>query len=378
MRGRGANTALAGLALGLTAAVLVVSCVSVPPVHQQAANPADPYFLTNKYLADLRNGSNAERTKAAWELGEPHVKRTPEVVPALIQALKDPYPSVRANAAGALSGIGAAARPAESALREALGDPYGNTVLNAARALRGLNVPKQELIPPVRRTLSDEKDTTRVAAVRLLRKMGVRDDELLAVLADVLAGSDQKAQLDAFKELNHRRLKPVPKKISGPAIDLLKTPNDPVRMQAAIYLGNSYIPIPEAKQPLIDTLDDPSPFVVRFTARAVGNYGKSAQGAVPKLVDILEHHPDDDTRGEACQALGHIGVPRQKIARILVEVLSTDPGPRARRGAAAGLRTLKHRDAAVLEALKRAAAQDEDSSVRTLSEITYGQLKGKP
>lgn len=364
------------LALGLMTVVFLISCKSMTSIQGQTLNPKDPNYLTKKYLADLKNGNNSQRTKAAWELGASHMKRIPEVVPALIRALNDHYPKVRANAAGALSRIGEEARPAESALRQSLTDSYGKTVLNAAIALRRLKVPDKELIPAVRKVLYDQKGTTRVRAARMLRKMREKDEEIITVLAEVLTDSDEQARFDALGELNKRELKPIPKKVSVPVIGLLKDYSEKVRSQAALYLGNSYIPIPEARDPLIEALDDGSSLVVKYAARALGNYGKSAKGAVSKLYMILETHPDDHARGEACEALGHIGVPRKEIAHRLVKVLSSDPGPRARKGAASGLRDLKYRDAMVLDALKKASTQDANSSVRTISEITYEQLKG--
>ncbi len=364
------------LSFCLITAVFLVCYESIPAAGQRL-NPKDPFYLTKKYLADLKSGNNSRKTKAAWELGKSYTKRTPEVVPALIHALNDPYPSVRSNAAGALANIGKEARPAKNALRQSLKDSYGQTVLNAAIALRRLNVPDTNLVSHVRKVLSDEKDTTRVRAVRLLRKMGIKDNKTLAVLAEVITDSHEQAQLDALKELNKRKLRPVPKKISSLVINLLTNSSQKVRMKAALYLGNNHISIPEAKKPLINTLDDNSDLVVKFAARAVGSYGKSAKSAVPKLYVIIDTHPNDDTRGEACKALAHIGIPPKEIARILVKVLSSDKGPKARQGAAYGLRDLKYKNTMVLNALKKASVQDTNSSVRTISKIAYGQLRGK-
>ncbi|MCG6892036.1 MAG: HEAT repeat domain-containing protein [Desulfobacteraceae bacterium] len=364
-------------AIVLAVAILTTACMNINEIQQQALAPPNPNQLTQNYLAALKTGDNGQRTEAAWELGKPYVHRTPEVVPALIQALKDPYPKVRANAAGALSRIGEEALPARDALHEALGDTYGNTVLNAAVALRRLNTPKESLIPAVRKTLYDQPGSTRVGAARLLRQWGVKDKETLDVLVDVLADSREQARLDAMAELSERKLKPVPKTISTPVIGLLTDPSEKVRMQAAIFLGNSYIPIPAAKEPLIAALDDPSDHVVKFVVRALGNYGPSAKSAVPRLYAIVDRHPDDSVRGETCEALAHIGDPKKEIAYRLVKVLGNDPGADARSGAATGLRDLRYRDAVVLDALKTAAEGDKNSLVRTAASIAYGQLKGK-
>jgi len=361
----------------LAVTTMLISCIVPSTTQVRTKEAKDPHYLTNKYLKDLKQGNNAERTEAAWKLGETYIKRTPEVVPALTEALKDPYPKVRSNAAGALSRIGEEARPAESALRESLYDPYGQAVLNAARALRSLKVPDTELIPAVRKVLNDKQGTTRVDAVRLSRVMGLKNREVIPTLASVLSDPVAQARKDAIKMLNEMKLKPVPKDVAGSVIELLKDSDEEVRWLAALFLGNAYIPIPAAKAPLIDALDDPSNSVVGYAARALGAYGKSAKNVVPKLIDILNTNTDESTRAEVCDALGRIGSPREKIADVLVEVLSSDPGPRARYRAASGLRDLKYKDKAVMNALKKAAAQDVDTSVRTISSITYKQLGGK-
>ena len=357
----------------LAVTMMLVSCV----VPQRRGDAKDPYRLTHKYLKELKQGNNAQRTEAAWKLGESWMKRTPEVVPALIEALKDPYPKVRANAAGALSRIGEAARPALSALRDALNDTYGQTVLNAAIALSRLKIPDKELIPAVRRVLNDKKGTSRVDAVRLLRKMGIRNREVIPVLVSVLSDPVAQARKDALEELNKMKLKPIPKKVAGPVIGLLKDSDEEVRQHSALFLGNSYIPIPEAKYPLIDALNDPSDTVIGFAARALGAYGKSAKGVVPRLFEVLNTNSDEGTRENVCEALAGIGSPKKKIAYLLVNVLSLDPSPRVRKGAASALRDLKYKDKTVMDALKKAATQDTDTSVRTISSITFRQLGGE-
>ena len=173
----------------LAVATMLISCVVPSATQVRTKEAKDPHYLTNKYLKDLKQGNNSERTEAAWKLGDSWMKRTPEVVPALTEALKDPYPKVRSNAAGALSRIGEEARPAESALRATLNDPYGQAVLNAARAFRSLKVPDEELIPVVRKVLNDKKGTTRMDAVRLLRTMGLKNREVIPTISVGAIGS---------------------------------------------------------------------------------------------------------------------------------------------------------------------------------------------
>jgi len=225
--------------------------------------------------------------------------------------------------------------------------------------------------------INDKDGSTRVDAVELLQNMGIPKQEVIPTLVAVLSDPVVQARKDALRALTMMKLKPVPKKVSGPVIGLLKDGDEVVRWSAALFLGNSYIPIPEARNPLIDALNDPFNTVVGYAAKALGAYGKSSKNVVPKLIDILDTNPDEGTRADVCEALGRIGSPREKIADVLVEVLSSDPSHRARYGAASALRDLKYKNKAVMDALKKAAAQDADTSVRTISSITYKQLGGK-
>ncbi len=365
------------LAMTLAVMMLFSSCITPGSRQRLAKETNDPFYVTHQTLDQLKNGNKSERTRAARKLGETWMKRTPEVVPALTNALKDPCPQVRANAAGALSRIGEDARPAMSALNKVLGDAYGPVVLNAALALRHLKVPDRDLIPAVRKVLHDEKGTLRVAAVQLLRAMGVSKKEVIPVLVSVLSDPDPKARKKALEVLNKMKLKPMPKKITGPVIRLLKDIDEEVRWRAALFLGNRYIPIPEARVPLTDALNDSSNMVIRFSARALGVYGKSARNVVPKLIGILNTNPDERTRANVCEALGRIGSPGKKIAHVLVHVLSSDPGAEARYGAVSALRDLKYKDKIVMNALKKASSADVETSVRTIASITYRQLGGK-
>jgi len=66
--------------------------------------------------------------------------------------------------------------------------------------------------------------------------------------------------------------------------------------------------------------------------------------AVPKLFRILNTTRDEHTKINICEALGRIGSPKEKIADVLVGVLSSDPSSRARVAAACALRDLQNKE----------------------------------
>jgi len=265
--------------------MLLVSCVTIDMTKMPQADK-EPDRLTKKYIKELKYGNAKQRMEACWKLGKAPVNRFPEIIPLLIEALKDPHPKVRANAAGGLSQLGLEASVAKSALMEALNDVYGRVVLNAAIALRNMDTPNSQIIPAVRRVLNDQKGTFRVGAASQLRKMGIKDKEVMPVFMSVLSDSDVKARRSAMKEL--LKIRYLPRSTLPNIIYAIRDPDLSVRLQAIILLQHNYgKPPKEALNPLIEVLYDPSDTVVGHAADALGGYGKSAQKAVPKLLSLI-------------------------------------------------------------------------------------------
>lgn len=346
----------------LAISMLLVSCISVD-MSKVSEVDRDPDRLTRKYIKELRHGNGVQRMKAAWELGKAPVKRFPEIIPLLVETLKDPHPKVRANAAGALSKLGMEATAAKSALKEALNDPYGRVVNNSAIALSKMGTPYDQLIPAVRRVLNDQNGTFRVDAVSQLRTMGISDKEVMPVLISVLSDPDVKARKRAMKELAEIRY--LPRSTIPYIIAALKDQDEIVRFKAVLLLHHNYgKPPAEALHPLIEALYDPSDAVVRFSIGALGVYGKAAKKAVPKLLEILETGPDDQVRTETAETLGEIGTPKKKIAPALVQVLSSDPHWVVRLRAADALGKLGYKDQLVITTLKKAATHGENPAIK--------------
>ena len=346
---------MAGLLVILLAAGMVWS----------APATAKTEALTKRYLKLLQSGTNSQRTDAAWMLGKSYMVRTPEVIPALIRALQDPYPAVRANAAAALSKIGPPAKEAIPELKATLNDPHGRAVINAAIALRQMGVSTKELMPAVRKVLDYEDGVHRVAAISLLRSWGISDREMTPHLAKVLTDPNQKARERAIREFIEIRC------IEGPALDrviaALGDPYEKVRLFAAIVLRqNCGRPVKQAVAPLILLLDDSSAEVQGSAVNALGEYKALAQPAVPKLLAILKSGAEDNLVKSTCRALGAIGGPQKKeIGLALVGILSSHPQWPVRMDAGFGLRYLQSKDPAVVAALKKASQEDEVKGVRT-------------
>jgi len=146
------------LTLGsLATALLLLACGSKP-------KPPDPTALVEKLKSPDQGVSGA----AALELigvGEP-------AVPALVELLRDPDPSHRANAARTFWAMGARAGSAAPALGEALADSDSAVRVGAAMALANMGPPAAPAIPALVKGLRDPNGEVRQWAARALGGIG--------------------------------------------------------------------------------------------------------------------------------------------------------------------------------------------------------------
>ena len=160
------------------------------------------------------------RSAAATALGEigPDAK---DAVPALVEALKDENINVRRYAAGALGQIGSNAKEAVSALVQALKDNndgvrrYEETWLHPKKedgpsrlrrsiveALGRIGPEAKEAVPLIVRSLKDDYDpNVRVAAVEALGEIGSEATEAVPALVEALEDYDSEVGQRAAKAL---------------------------------------------------------------------------------------------------------------------------------------------------------------------------------
>lgn len=82
-------------------------------------------------------------------------------------------------------------------------------------------------------------------------------------------------------------------------------------------------------------------------------------------------------REESCEALEKIGLPAKDIAHTLAKVLLFNREPSVRSAAARGLQTLRYKDETVISTLKKAAANDSNSTVRAVASTALIFIKRK-
>ncbi len=115
-------------------------CLLILLASAVGCHKADPPLAHGKpvgeWIAALHSPNEPERQQAVRVLGNVG-EIDPAVVPALTEALGDREAGVRSEAVLALSKIGPAARPAETALAAAAqNDPHPTVRRQAARALQ--------------------------------------------------------------------------------------------------------------------------------------------------------------------------------------------------------------------------------------------------
>ncbi len=282
---------------------------------------------TTALVAILRDDPTAHRRAwAAWTAGEHELAACAE---ALLKALKDPEPSVRARAIGALAILGDA-RAEAPLLKLVVHDPDATTRERASEALVALAAP---------RTAKGSPDAS-------IRKLG---------------SSDVFARLEAVKELE--RLKDA--RAVGPLLELLGEERDLELRKGAISALASIrdeIAVPRlieiARADVVD--------VRRF---AIGALATLDDGRAQEPLLALTRDPDGSIRKFTLRALAFLARPGTLAA--LTAALG-DPVPEVRSEAAQGLARLGDRAAA--DPIARRIGVEGDASLKSFLLATLGNL----
>jgi len=259
-----------------------VGCVIAPTKEDIARN----------HVKELKSNDAEVRRKAALELGKLGVHET---VPALAEALKDPNPRVRRNAAYSLSQFKERARPAMQALKAAIEvETNSDAILNMAHALDVLKVSRKEMVSPLRRvvqgTASPNELRFRYRAALFL--YGSVDDAGVFPIFFEAIGTEVENSFDTRPgELIFEILEKQDRRFIPPLLEALKQANPAQRAAAAVYL-TYYIPAAKEVQPaLIAAMVDPYPEVRAGAAnglRILGNQQPLSKEAVQQLIKALK------------------------------------------------------------------------------------------
>ncbi len=309
-------------------------------------------------IADLKSSSAETRRAAATQLGKiPQMMkappRMPDAVAALIEALKDSDPAVRASAAEALGWVGgtrfggeeedraAAAKAEVPAIHSLLNDPTPAVRVKAVNALVMIERDAKAAALAVARMTKDPAASVRTAAVLGVRHIPLpRGPEAFRLVVPVLKDADADVRIAAIDALVWigRQKDGVMPALTG----MLRDPEPRVQRAAASQLTSQAVFDPNRPDPAVSAVptlmelardkDYPSRAAV---VAALGRIGPDADVAVPVLTAALK---DTDARLAAAGAILQYGAKAKAAVPALRELAKAGVGAEGGAVAAALLR----------------------------------------
>ncbi|MDX1437772.1 MAG: Npt1/Npt2 family nucleotide transporter, partial [Anaerolineales bacterium] len=226
----------------------------------------------------------------------------PEVRDAMVEALDDEDPQVRASLLRSLALSDST--PALLDVLACLDDPDGPVRREALLALQKLAGYPRGLTLQVLPMLEDEDTSVRSAAAGVLLDMG-EVDIAQATIQEMLESPEDLTRMEAYQAMRHwHEGNPV---IKGLLVQGLDDPSNSVRRAAALSLAESAGQ--DVLVPLVHLLGDEDPTVRGAAARALGEIGEPA---VEPVLDALSHPQTEDGALLALEGLS-VGDERERI-----------------------------------------------------------------
>jgi HEAT repeat protein len=272
--------------------------------------------------------------------------RAKEMVPALIELLKEKDERLRIPAAGFLGQFGREARAALPALQEALKDEKSNVVANAAFLLCEFGTLARPAVPALLELLKHKNADVRVTAAKALCQIdGKAATPAVPVLLIVVQHNDF-----FERQLGRDALLRLPKELLVQALlDGLKSKDPHIRKGAVEFLSSEasglgaagHVAIPALIEALKheDTYsravmalhwmrDAATPALIEALKEKNTRNGAAAvlmftPKAVPDLVKLLQSE-DVELRIKSAEILGWIGAPAKEAVPALVEALKEE------------------------------------------------------
>jgi len=243
------------------------------------------------------------------------------------------------RAGGVLSQLG---EPGIRALVRGLGDSDTTLAFNAAAALDLAGEEVIDATPELLPLLADSRVQVRANAVGLVRLDGTTREAAIAAMARALNDNES-----VVREAAANRLSSLGRDSRPLVPSLIKALHDPVarvRREAALALGRSETLDNAAVAALSNVLlKDADASVREGAARALGWLSAGAVLGVPALIASLGDR-SESVRGEAVEALGHIGadgaMERRDTILAALSATLTDRDAQVRSAAANALREI--------------------------------------
>ena len=343
-------------------------------IHE-VGNGDDP-LLVDALVRMLKSKNGDQRARAVGALES--LKPPPKgVVPALVDAMKDPHPVVRRIACDALGRYhGSEGETALQALLAAMGDRDFWVRINAGRSLASRGEAAAEAIPPIIRLLRTEDRNLRSQAAEILGKFG--PSARVASAALLVALDDEKDHVRKSVEKALNAVSPIESKTADEALEALRQGDISRRLAAVCDLvrpgstARQEIPPKALVEALRMALGDPAPDVRATAAAALGRLGRQAEEAAPALLAAMKEETPE-VRILSATSLGRVAPGDEKAIETLGLALTGDPDVDVRNAAASGLGAMGPQAAAAAPVMIR-ALNDRDGTVRVHVIVALGRI----
>jgi HEAT repeat protein len=224
------------------------------------------------------------RVAAAEALGRLSLSSLLEqTIPWLNGMLKDPLPSVRMAALGALRQLGEAAKEAMPSILQTLRDKEEEVQQEALRALAQMGkTAVTPALPDVTRLLQHKSWLTRSLAAYVLERWGSDASVVVGLLADALADPEMAVRLAVAKALAAQGQSSMALLQKG----LQHT--SPQARRAAVFGLRLLLPSAQAVQGLASALRDKDPETLESAIIALAEAKEAATPAVSALIPFLD------------------------------------------------------------------------------------------
>jgi HEAT repeat protein/lysophospholipase L1-like esterase len=313
-------------------------CLDLLPAFQMAGASA---FLDYDHLSPVGAVLTVDSIRASDLLpsgpSDTEILRTrlgpsQAVVAALVEALSDTDPVMRAAAAYGLTSIGPAASAAAPRLAAALRADGAEAVRSAAaRALGALGAGAKAGVPALFEALTDPREGVRWSAAEALSKMDLAAPGAVAPLAAALRSPD--SYVRGFAAWTLGNLGSVARDAVPALVQALGEREGAPAVEAALArIGPAAA---EAVPALLLDLKHKDGGRRWRAARTLGRLGPAARAAVPGLIEAL-HDPEEMVRAHAARALGRMG-PEARPAAAALQRATGDPDESVRQEARGAL-----------------------------------------
>ena len=284
-------------------------------------------------IAGLADNRAEIRARIIQILGTENFRSEKRVVSPLVNALGDPDPNVRGNAADALRWFGAADPAVVAALIRVARENNPAVRRSAISSLGFFAGAAENVVPVLIESLKDRNAEIVAEAAEGLGRIGPGAKRSVPALLELVKGKDRSqrcAAINALGGIGRHAKEAVPLLLSVLQDDTYKD----CRSETICSLGNMRDASASAVPVLVKFLSSKELRLRGCAVVALGRIGPKAKEAVPGLITVLQDRASSDLQEDAAEALRAIG-PAASAAVPALQLLAKGTGVEAEAAARA-------------------------------------------